>query len=425
MIATLQSTRIALATLAAALLVADVASAKWSWKPSKIFSLDSTWPFKNKDEPQEGTPTRMVCTWTDTVMTQPGVKPQRGFGGRIMFYERDEKKPILVDGQLIVYAFDEAGREPTDNKPTRRYVFPADQIPLHMSKNEFGASYSFFLPWDEAGGPRTEISLICRFQPADGGVIASEQTRQVLPGTLAAVPTNGTPQPPKLPEGVPSKPAQVTLQTLQAQRALQQQGQLAQQAIYEMPAQPNMQPGAPVAAAEMTVPAATPPRQMTSTTINLPNSYQMPSAAAVMNSQPPATAQPQPQFIPVPVMQQQPAPAQPAIQPTSGNSASTFPANMVQQASYTTTASGPRSPMTATRASYNTTPNSQIPAMQQQFQHSAQQASLQQQLQQQQMMQQQALQQRMLHQQVPVQPAAGQLPMQAMGAATVGYPTMR
>src|SRR3954466_7757618 len=51
------------------------------WKPStKIFSLDSTWPFKDKDKPHEGKPIKMVCTWSDTVMSQAGQKPQRGFG---------------------------------------------------------------------------------------------------------------------------------------------------------------------------------------------------------------------------------------------------------------------------------------------------------------------------------------------------------
>src|SRR5919106_8623 len=81
-------------------------------RPSKLFSL------RDDDEPEEGTPVRVVGTWTDTVLSQAGKKPQRGFGGRLTFYAEGEEKPILVDGQLVVYAFDETGREPTDNKPT-------------------------------------------------------------------------------------------------------------------------------------------------------------------------------------------------------------------------------------------------------------------------------------------------------------------
>ncbi len=97
------------AAIATAVLTTTGCSNFSEMKPSKVFSLDNTWPFKDKDKPHEGKPVRMVCTWSDTVMTQPGVKPQRGFGGRIMFYESEDKKPILVDGQLVIYAFDETG----------------------------------------------------------------------------------------------------------------------------------------------------------------------------------------------------------------------------------------------------------------------------------------------------------------------------
>src|SRR3954452_7753061 len=181
-------------------LVSRAGSAQ-AWTMPKMFSLDNTWPFRDKDKPQQGTPVRMVGAWTETVMTQPGQKPQRGFGGRVMFYDKEGKKPILVDGQLVVYAFDEAGRDPADNKPTRRYVFPADQMPIHMSKSEIGASYSFWLPWDEAGGPNCEVSLICRFEPKGGAVVTGEQTKHLLAGPVTSAITSAGPRkPPKVPE---------------------------------------------------------------------------------------------------------------------------------------------------------------------------------------------------------------------------------
>src|SRR3954452_17018158 len=187
--------------LALVLSLTSIAGSAEAWTVPKIYRLDNTWPFRDKDKPQEGTPVRMVGAWTDTVMSQPGQKPQRGFGGRLMFYDKDGKKPILVDGQLIVYAFDEAGRDPTDNKPTRRYVFPADQMPVHMSKSEIGASYSFWLPWDEAGGPKCEVSLMCRFEPKGGAVVTGEQTKHLLPGPVMGAMTSAGPRkPPKVPE---------------------------------------------------------------------------------------------------------------------------------------------------------------------------------------------------------------------------------
>lgn len=241
-----------------------------------MFSLDNTWPFRDKDKPQQGIPVRMVGAWTDTVMTQGAQKPQRGFGGRLMFYDKEGKKPILVDGQLVVYAFDEAGRDPTNNKPTRRYVFPADQMPIHMSKSELGTSYSFWLPWDEAGGPKTEVSLICRFEPKGGAVVTGEQTKHLLqgpelpPGAIA-----GANKPPKVPEGVPSKAPRKTLEEIQANRALEHQ---AQQISYDAPAAGNQQ-GAVVNTAMQTGPLAD--RHLAAATIALPQNYQLPDAAAL------------------------------------------------------------------------------------------------------------------------------------------------
>jgi hypothetical protein len=277
------------------------------FKPSKLFSLG------DDDEPEKGTPVRMVGTWTDTVLSQPGQKSQRGFGGRLIFYGKKEDKPILVEGQLVVYAFDETNRAVTDNKPTRRYVFPAEQIPRHMSKSELGASYSFWLPWDEVGGPQTEVSLACRFEPKGGGVITSEQTRHRLPGAIAAAPAttaDGRPLPPKLPEGVPSRPAQPTLESIQQARVYDPN---LQQAGYAAPAINNM---AALNSSGVT-PAVhlDPQQQLTTTTIPLPANHRlaMGTVTAGPTPQQPAAVpqqltQPQMQAIPIqqPPLQQQP-----------------------------------------------------------------------------------------------------------------------
>ncbi|HVT28142.1 MAG TPA: hypothetical protein VHE81_09010 [Lacipirellulaceae bacterium] len=258
------------------------------WKTPKIFSLDSSWPFRDKDAPRKGTPVRIVGTWTDTVLTQPGQKPQRGFGGRLMFYDKEGDKPILVDGQLVVYAFDEDGRDPTDNKPTRRYVFPADQMPIHMSKSEIGASYSFWLPWDEVGGPRTEVSLISRFEPKSGGVVTSEQTRQVLPGPPPSKTAKITHQaPPEVPVGVPTRPPQQTLESLQRSRNEERNARLIS---YEAPATPAS-PQPPTIGSTPQVDSL-PVKHMTTTTIALPPNYQLPNAAE-LNAAAPVASYPQ------------------------------------------------------------------------------------------------------------------------------------
>jgi hypothetical protein len=273
-----------LAVAAAISLVAGCA-APWSsdWHASDMFDLKKPWPFHDDDGPKKGTPVRIVSTWTDTIMRQTGKTPQRGFGGRVSFYGKDGNDPILVDGQFVVYAFDETNREPTDNRPTRRYVFPPDQLPIRMSKSELGASYSFWLPWDEVGGPQTNISLIGRFEPKKGSVIVGEQTQHLLPGTLRSNGLAVSNMPPKLPEGTPVRPAirQMSYTTpapAGANAAINQApSNQAQNAVYQ----------ADAAAAPLAVDPASPepsPRRMTTTSITLPESFQRRTVMAAAQS---------------------------------------------------------------------------------------------------------------------------------------------
>lgn len=135
---------------------------------------------KGPEDPK--TPERLVATWTDTVLNTAGQPSKRGFGGRLVFFEREAKDPVRVDGQLVVYAFDETDREPHETHPTRRYVFPAEDFARMESDSALGSSYSVFLPWDEVGGAPKKISLITRFEPAKGAIVLGEQTRHYLPG---------------------------------------------------------------------------------------------------------------------------------------------------------------------------------------------------------------------------------------------------
>jgi hypothetical protein len=262
-------------TAAAALSLCGGCAAPWSsdWHASEMFDLKKPWPFNDDSGPKKGIPVRIASTWTDTILREGGKTPQRGFGGRVMFYGKEGNEPILVDGQFVVYAFDETNRQPTDNKPTRRYIFPPDQVAIRESKSEIGASYSFWLPWDEVGGSQTNISLICRFEPKKGSIVVGEQTQHLLPGQLRPTTMTATNTPPKLPDGTPMRPA-------------------IRQMSYTTPAPASGNPGfAPLASGQVQAAnyqgepsaAATAAgtealdqssRRMTTTSINLPESFQ-------------------------------------------------------------------------------------------------------------------------------------------------------
>jgi hypothetical protein len=134
-----------------------------------------------KKEPEYLTPRQIVPVWSDTVLHQPGEPATRGFGGRIMFYGEDKHKAIRVDGTLVVYAWDDS-KGSMERTPDRKYVFPSDKLQTHYSQSRLGHSYSFWVPWDAAGGPLQHLTLISRFVSNDGTELTAAPAHVVLQG---------------------------------------------------------------------------------------------------------------------------------------------------------------------------------------------------------------------------------------------------
>lgn len=130
---------------------------------------------------RDATPVRVVAIWSDAVYSQAGHAPVRGFGGRLYFYnERHEAVPI--DGQLIVYGFDDSNPENPNKTPSRKFVFTDEQLATRHSVTDLGDSYSIWLPWDEVTGFETMVSLLPVFASNQGQTVVGPQTVNVLPG---------------------------------------------------------------------------------------------------------------------------------------------------------------------------------------------------------------------------------------------------
>jgi len=159
------------------------------------FDLKKNIPWGAGEDGKLGRPMKLVANWSETVMTSGSSPPIRGFGGRLVFYASEGGKPIKVAGTLTVYAFDETSGIKDDVVPDRKFVFTEEQFALHHSdKGMLKHSYNFWLPFDELGGEKKEISLLCRFVSSQGDVVLSEQTRHLLPGK--------PPKQPALPESL-------------------------------------------------------------------------------------------------------------------------------------------------------------------------------------------------------------------------------
>ncbi len=136
------------------------------------------WPAKTAEYES---PERLIGVWTDTVYQHPGKAPTRGFGGRIYFYNA-QGKVIPVDGELVVYAYDESSPDVARDKPTRKYAFTAEQLTRYYSESDLGASYNIWIPWDHVGNEEKQISLFPVFVNTEGRMVRGNFANNRLPG---------------------------------------------------------------------------------------------------------------------------------------------------------------------------------------------------------------------------------------------------
>ena len=139
------------------------------------------------DKPDETfTPDSMVAIWKASVFEKPGQKSVRGFGGRFYFYDA-QNEPVRINGELTIYGYDDDKHKSTETtehaKADRKFVFKADSINTHYSESALGASYSFWVPWDEVGGEAKTITLIPVFKSPDGKIPEAKPSTIRLPGT--------------------------------------------------------------------------------------------------------------------------------------------------------------------------------------------------------------------------------------------------
>ena len=101
-----------------------------------------------------------------------------------MFYTGNSKEGVRVDGAVTVYVWDDS-RSGQQRKPDRKYVFTANNLQNHYSKSKVGHSYSFWIPWDDAGSDRAELTVVTRFVGQDGTDITTPASKVILPGPVS------------------------------------------------------------------------------------------------------------------------------------------------------------------------------------------------------------------------------------------------
>lgn len=153
----------------------------------KASSLTPSWMKRDKSpkvvDSKFKRPVRMVVLWTPSTLNEPGMPPARGFGGRVYFYD-EKSETIPVEGQLVVYGYDENSPREGNAQADRKFVFPAEKIAEHYAPTDLGASYSVWVPWGKPTDPTTEVTLVSVLTSSSGTVVVDEGAKNNLPGAM-------------------------------------------------------------------------------------------------------------------------------------------------------------------------------------------------------------------------------------------------
>ena len=109
-------------------------------------------------------------------------KSTRGFSSNIMFFSQNSDLAAEVDGDVVIYVFDDQGTTEEQAIPFEEYRIEAAALSGHMGKGPLGATYAIFVPYNKPGNHEAKCSLRLRLTPKESQPVYSDMMNVVLPG---------------------------------------------------------------------------------------------------------------------------------------------------------------------------------------------------------------------------------------------------
>ena len=129
--------------------------------------------------------TQVICIWQPSEGRDSSGMPCRGFAGQILFLAGRNSLPVMVEGDVRIYLFDDQGTDEEQTKPIHQYDFDTGSWSPHLTKGTLGPTYSVFVPYTRRGTYEAKCALRVRLKPADEPAVFSD---------MAMVPLDGRPK---------------------------------------------------------------------------------------------------------------------------------------------------------------------------------------------------------------------------------------
>jgi hypothetical protein len=127
----------------------------------------------------------ILALWQASEGPGPNGVPMRGFAGQIYFFTQSRQAPVLVDGKVRIYLFDDHGSVKDQARPIGEYDCDSARWNARAHNSTLGPGYEVFIPYPRNDFHQSTCSLRIRFTPTLGPAIYSPPASVVLTGPPA------------------------------------------------------------------------------------------------------------------------------------------------------------------------------------------------------------------------------------------------
>ena len=125
----------------------------------------------------------ILAVWTEAVHSQSGQAAQRGFGGRLIFFDAAEQ-PLEVKGKLTIFVFDDqTGNVQETPRPNTSLSFRPKYCPNTSANLIWGHPIAFGFRWPRPVRRPSIFSLVAKFESDQGETVLSSLTKKVMVGS--------------------------------------------------------------------------------------------------------------------------------------------------------------------------------------------------------------------------------------------------
>lgn len=125
---------------------------------------------------------KCLCVWQTAEGYDAEGKPCRGVAGQVFFFNRDNAIPVMVEGDVRVFVFDDQGAEADRNKPLSELNIDRQNWNAQLISTQFGPAYRLFVPYARPGREQAQLAIRLRMTPESGPVVFSDLAAIELAG---------------------------------------------------------------------------------------------------------------------------------------------------------------------------------------------------------------------------------------------------